>query len=187
MDALTETAKAIRIGDPLDELTELGPMASAAQRDRVLDYISIGTNSGARLTTGGGVPTHLERGWFVEPTIFANVSSSMRIAQEEIFGPVLCVIPYRDEDDAVRIANDSEFGLGGTVWTSDEDHGIEIARRVRTGSFGVNHYALDIGAPFGGVKSSGIGRELGPEGLVAYQVSKSIYLPTRNAEVADDA
>jgi aldehyde dehydrogenase (NAD+) len=183
VEAITEAAKAIRVGDPLDDLTEMGPMVSAAHRERVLSYIELGKSSGARLTTGGGVPKDLDRGWFVEPTIFADVDNSSRIAQEEIFGPVLCVIPYSDEADALRIANDSDFGLGGSVWTADEDRGVGIAHGVHTGSCGVNHYGLDPAAPFGGVKASGIGRELGPEGLQAYLTTKSIYLPPRTTPV----
>ena len=124
-----------------------------------------GRSEGATLTTGGGVPKDRDRGWFVEPTVFADVDNRSPMAREEIFGPVLSVIPYADEDEAVALANDSEYGLGGTVWTSDRDRGVGVARRVETGSFGVNRFDLDWGAPFGGVKSSGIGRELGPEGL----------------------
>jgi aldehyde dehydrogenase (NAD+) len=126
------------------------------------------------LVTGGGRPGG--RGWFVEPTVFADVTNDQTIAREEVFGPVLSVIAYDGEDDAVRIANDSDYGLGGTVWTSDREHGAEVARRVQTGTIGINQYQPDPAAPFGGVKGSGLGRELGPEGLVAYQQLQSIYL-----------
>ncbi|MGW2664076.1 aldehyde dehydrogenase [Nocardia tengchongensis] len=177
VDAVTSMAARLRIGDPLDPKTLIGPLVSARQRDRVEDYIAKGIAEGGRVTTGGKRPEHLSRGWYVEPTVFADLGNDATVAREEIFGPVLTVIRYRDEDDAVRLANDSTYGLGGTVWTSDPTRGLDIARRVRTGSFGVNGFTLDPGAPFGGVKASGLGRELGPEGLSAYQQLKSIYLP----------
>jgi aldehyde dehydrogenase (NAD+) len=125
---------------------------------------------------GGGRPAGLDRGWFVEPTIFADVDNNSTIAQEEIFGPVLAVIGYEDVDDAVRIANDSDFGLGGTVWTTDHERGEAVARRIQTGTIGINAYTPDPAAPFGGIKGSGLGRELGPEGLASYQALQSIYL-----------
>ncbi|MFV2177605.1 aldehyde dehydrogenase [Actinomadura sp. LOL_016] len=174
VEAVTETVRSLAVGDPLDPATQIGPLVSAAQRERVLGYVAEGRRSGARLTTGGGTPDR--PGWYVEPTVFADVSNADRIAREEIFGPVLAVLPYDGEDEAVAIANDSDYGLGGTVWTSDEGRGIDLARRIRTGSVGVNHYALDFAAPFGGVKASGLGRELGPEGLEPYHEIKSIYL-----------
>jgi aldehyde dehydrogenase (NAD+) len=176
VDAVTDTVRGLRIGDPLDRSTHIGPMVSAGQRARVLDYIDVGKAEGARLTTGGARPFGHDTGWFVEPSVFADVDNSYRIAREEIFGPVLCVIPYTDEDDAVAIANDSDYGLAGSIWTADEQHGIELAGRIHTGSIGVNHYGLDPAAPFGGVKASGIGRELGPEGMRPYISAKSIYL-----------
>jgi aldehyde dehydrogenase (NAD+) len=117
----------------------------------------------------------MDRGWFVEPTVFADVDNSSTIAQEEIFGPVLSVIAYGDVDDAIRIANDSDYGLGGSVWTTDDERGKDVARRVRTGTIGINKYLPDPAAPFGGVKASGIGRELGPGAISAYQQFKSIY------------
>ena len=131
----------------------------------------------ARLVAGGGRPKNAGNGWFVEPTVFADVDNNATISQEEIFGPVLSIIKYQDEDDAVRIANDSDFGLGGTVWSKDSLHAQDVARRVQTGSIGVNGYMLDINAPFGGVKASGMGRELGPESLNSYLAYKSVYLP----------
>ena len=131
--------------------------------------------SGARATIGGGRPQGQDRGWFVEPTVFVDVDNSSVIAREEVFGPVLCVIPYDGVEDAIAQANDSNYGLGGTVWTADEDRGVDIARRIRTGSVGINGYQGDLGAPFGGVKESGIGRALGPEGLQTYQVLKSVF------------
>ena len=178
-DEVVETvagiASAMPVGDALDPATMIGPMASARHRDRVEGYIRIAQEEGARLVTGGGRPDG--RGWFVEPTVFADVSNDQRIAREEVFGPVLSIIPYDGEEDAVRIANDSEYGLGGSVWTSDADHGTDVARRIQTGTIGINHYLPDPAAPFGGVKGSGLGRELGPEGLLAYQQLQSIYLP----------
>ena len=178
VDAVTATVAALPVGDPLDPATAIGPLVSAAQRDRVLGYVEAGRAAGHRITTGGGVPQGRDVGWFVAPTVFEGVENSSRIAQEEIFGPVLTITPYRDDDEAVRIANDSEYGLGGTVWTTDEERGLAIAARIESGTVGVNHYALDLAAPFGGVKASGLGRELGPEGLAPYRNTKSVYLST---------
>lgn len=175
VEAIAALADSLTVGDPLDKSTEIGPLVSSRQRDRVLDYIGIGESSGAKLVAGGSIPTGQSRGWFVSPTVFADVHNSDRIAQEEIFGPVLAVIPYGDDTEAIAIANDSEFGLAGTVWSTDNERATEIARAVHTGSIGVNDYMLDVQAPFGGVKASGMGRELGPEGLAAYQTLKSIY------------
>ena len=141
----------------------------------MLNYIALGKAEGAKLVAGGSVPADQPHGWFVEPTVFADVDNSARIAQEEIFGPVLAVIAYDTDREAIDIANDSEFGLGGPVWSTDAERATDVARAVHTGTIGVNDYALDIQAPFGGVKSSGMGRELGPEGLAAYQTIKSIY------------
>ncbi|MBC2639465.1 MULTISPECIES: aldehyde dehydrogenase [unclassified Rhodococcus (in: high G+C Gram-positive bacteria)] len=179
VEVVTETVRGLVVGDPLDKSTAIGPLVSAAQRERVLGYIEDGRSAGYRTTTGGGVPGSQPLGWFVEPTVFVDVDNSARIAQEEIFGPVLTITPYTDEDEAVAIANDSEYGLGGTVWTADEDRGLALAARIHSGTVGVNHYALDLDAPFGGVKSSGLGRELGPEGLQPYFATKSVYLGTR--------
>ncbi|MFD9664096.1 aldehyde dehydrogenase [Rhodococcus sp. NPDC059968] len=179
VDAVTEAVRALTVGDPLDKATDIGPLVSAAQRDRVLGYIEAGRAAGYRITTGGGVPAAQPQGWFVEPTVFTGVDNSARIAQEEIFGPVLTLTAYDGEDEAVAIANDSEYGLGGTVWTTDEQHGLDLAARIHSGTVGVNYYALDLDAPFGGVKSSGLGRELGPEGLAPYFTAKSVYFGTR--------
>ncbi len=177
----TGLAGALQIGDSLDPATQVGPLASARQRDRVEGYIAKGRAEGARVVAGGGRPESQDRGWFVEPTIFADVDNHHTIAREEIFGPVLAVIPYDGVEEAVAIANDSEFGLGGSVWTNDHERGEAVARRVQTGSIGINHYMLDPAGPFGGVKASGLGRELGPEGLMAYLQLQSIY------EAAPDA
>jgi len=175
VDALAGFAKSLKVGDALDPGTQVGPMASSAHRDRVESYIAIGKQE-AKLAAGGGRPQSTNHGWFVEPTIFADVDNSSRIAQEEIFGPVLAVIPYDGEDDAVRIANDSEFGLGGSVWSADSAHATDIARKVQSGTVGVNGYMVSLGAPFGGIKASGLGREFGPEAISAYQNTKSIYI-----------
>ncbi len=175
LEILGGLASALQVGDSLDPATQIGPMVSARQRDRVESYIAKGRSEGARVIAGGGRPPEQDRGWFVQPTVFADVDNSSTIAREEIFGPVLAVIPYDGVDDAVAIANDSEFGLGGSVWTNDSERGQDVAKRVQTGSIGINHYTLDPAAPFGGVKASGIGRELGPEGLDAYFELQSIY------------
>ncbi len=164
------------VGDALDPNTEVGPMVSRHQRDRVEGYIQQGRAEGARLVVGGGRPAGVPGGWFVQPTLFADVDRKSTIAQQEIFGPVLSVLPYDTIDQAVEIANDSEYGLGGSIWTHDRDAALDIARRVRTGTIGINGYMPDIGAPFGGVKSSGLGRELSPETLMHYMYYKSIYL-----------
>ncbi len=176
-EALVEAVRGVQVGDPSDPSTLCGPMVAARQRDRVEGYIRIGREEGARIACGGGRPAGLRKGWYVEPTVFVDVDNRMRIAQEEIFGPVLAVIPYKDVDDAVRIANDSDYGLSGTVWSGNVDTGLDIARRVRTGTYTVNGFAMEFGAPFGGFKASGLGRELGPEGLAAYLESKQINLP----------
>jgi aldehyde dehydrogenase (NAD+) len=175
VDTIAAFASSLTVGNALDPATQIGPMASQTHRDRVEGYVAKGNSDGARLVVGGGRPRDLDRGWFVEPTVFADVDNSATIAQEEIFGPVLSVIAYGDVDDAIRIANDSDYGLGGSVWTTDADRGKDVARRVRTGTIGINKYLPDPAAPFGGVKASGIGRELGPNAIGAYQVFKSIY------------
>jgi aldehyde dehydrogenase (NAD+) len=175
VDAVAALAEGLTVGDPLDKATDVGPLVSSRQRERVLNYIDIGKSEGAKVVAGGSVPADQPRGWFVAPTVFANVDNRARISQEEIFGPVLTVIPYEDDRDAVDIANDTQFGLGGSVWSTDVERATQIARSVRTGTIGVNDYQTDVAAPFGGVKASGIGRELGPEGLAAYQTLKSIY------------
>ena len=177
LDAISAMCSSLPVGDPMDENVAVGPLASGRHRDRVLSLIDRGRSEGGVVTTGGGTPSGVDRGFFVEPTVFAGVDNSATIAREEVFGPVLTVLSYDDVDDAIALANDSSYGLGGTVWTSDPDRGVDVARRVETGSFGVNYFNLDWGSPFGGVKASGIGRELGPEGLAAYQNLKSIFLP----------
>jgi betaine-aldehyde dehydrogenase len=176
-EKLAAAVAGMQPGLPDDAAAMIGPLISEKQRDRVEGYIKKGIEEGARVVTGGGRPEGLDNGWYVQPTVFADVDNSMTIAQEEIFGPVLAVIPYEDEDDAVRIANDSVYGLAGSVYTADNDRALKIARRIRTGTYAVNMYAFDPCAPFGGFKNSGIGRENGWEGIEAYTEAKSILLP----------
>ncbi|KIF76431.1 aldehyde dehydrogenase [Streptomyces sp. 150FB] len=167
------------VGDPADPATYIGPLSKAAQQERVHSYIDTGIAEGARLVLGGpGVPEVPggEKGYYVRPTLFADVDNGMRIAQEEIFGPVVVVIPFDDEADAIRIANDSEYGLSGGVWTADPEHGLAVARQLRTGTVHVNGAPRAATAPFGGFKSSGVGRENGPVGLAHYTEYQSISL-----------
>jgi acyl-CoA reductase-like NAD-dependent aldehyde dehydrogenase len=173
---VTGLATSLRMGDPMDPATQVGPLVSSRQRERVESYIAKGLSDGAKVTTGGGRPKELDRGWFVEPTVFANVDNQHTIAQEEIFGPVLSVIPYSSDNEAIAIANASDYGLGGTVWTADPERGEAVARKVSSGTIGINAYVNDPTAPFGGIKASGIGRELGPEGMHGYQLLKTVYL-----------
>jgi aldehyde dehydrogenase (NAD+) len=177
VDGVTEAYRSMRMGDPFTRGTDLGPLISAGQRARVEGYIESGRDQGARLTIGGGRPESLDKGWYVEPTVFADVDNSMKIAREEIFGPVVSIIPYATEDEAVALANDSTYGLSGTVWTADDDRGLRVARRIRSGTVGVNGLEGDLAAPFGGFKHSGIGREFGPEGLAAFCEYQSIGIP----------
>jgi aldehyde dehydrogenase (NAD+) len=166
------------VGDPNDPATEIGPLVAQRQQERVEKYIALGQEEGARVVVGGnGLPDGQDRGWYVQPTVFAGATNDMRIAREEIFGPVLTVIPYTDVKDAVRIANDSDYGLAGSVWTADTELGMDIARTVRAGTYGVNQYTMDFMAPFGGFKGSGIGREFGHEGLDHYTEIKAIIPP----------
>jgi aldehyde dehydrogenase (NAD+) len=179
VEAMAEAVRELKVGDPFDPATAIGPLVAERQRDRVESYIAKGVGEGARVVAGGGRPrgAGVDRGWFVEPTLFADVHNSMVIAQEEIFGPVVAVIPYADEADAVRIANDSDYGLSGSVWSADTGHALAVARRVRAGNYGVNTFGMEFNAPFGGFKQSGIGREFGPEGLRAYLETKTMHLP----------
>lgn len=180
--AITAAAKAIKVGDPHAADTQIGPLISERQRDRVEGYIAAGLAAGARITTGGGRPKNMQSGWYVEPTIFVDVHNGMKIAQEEIFGPVLALIPHDGDDDAIRIANDSIYGLGSAVFTEDQARGLKVARAVRAGTLGVNSYFPDFGAPGGGFKASGIGREFGAEGFEAYREIKTIYAVEQRAQ-----
>jgi acyl-CoA reductase-like NAD-dependent aldehyde dehydrogenase len=176
VEALGASFGAVRVGDPFEAETEMGPLAAERQRDRVEGYIAHGKQEGATLVTGGGRPKHLERGWYVEPTVFGNVQNSYKIAQEEIFGPVVSVIPAADEEDAVRIANDTIYGLNASVFTPDVDRARAVAARLRTGTVGHNAFRSDFGIAFGGFKQSGIGREGGREGLASYLETKTVIL-----------
>lgn len=177
-DAFAAAAGALVTGDPLDPATQVGPLVARRQRQRSLDYIALGQEEGAKVLAGGGRPAGLDRGWYVEPTLLGGVDNAMRIAREEIFGPVVCLLPYGDESEAAAIANDSEYGLSGSVWTADVEHGIDFARRVRTGTYNVNTFSLDMLGPFGGYKNSGLGREFGPEGYGEYFEHKMVHLPS---------
>ena len=179
VEAMAAKVRAMRVGDPADPATDIGPLVSRKQQERVLGYIDAGRRAGARLVTGGGVPSAAgtERGFFVEPTIFDRVDNSSVIAREEIFGPVLSVIRYRTADDAVRLANESDYGLAGGVWSRDHDRAMDVARRLRAGTVWVNEWhLLNERAPFGGYRQSGIGREFGVEGLREYMEAKHIHV-----------
>ncbi|MER6976315.1 aldehyde dehydrogenase [Streptomyces carpinensis] len=175
-DVLVAAAESFKLGDPFDPTTTMGPLVSHTQRQRVLRYIELGRAEGAVAATGGGVPEDLEVGYYVQPTVFVNAHNSMRIAREEIFGPVATVLTYESIDEAIEIANDSDFGLHGAVFTEDPALAAEIARSVRTGTFSINSFTHNTHAPFGGVKDSGIGRELGPEGMEAFHELKTVNL-----------
>jgi len=175
IEILAEAFRNVPYGDPTDPGNIQGPQISAKQRERVLGYIETGVKEGARLVVGGGRPAHLDKGWFVEPTLFADVDNSMTIAREEIFGPVLVVVPFDDDDDAVRIANDNQYGLAGMVTSASEERALAVASRIRAGSLSVNGgvgYGAD--APFGGYKASGVGRQNGIEGFLQYLETKTI-------------
>jgi aldehyde dehydrogenase (NAD+) len=170
-------AGATKVGDPFEEDTRLGPLVSETQRERVRGYIEKGVAEGAKLVAGGAeAPEGLDRGYFVQPTVFSNVSTDMTIAQEEIFGPVLAIMPYDDEEDAVRIANDTVYGLAGGVWSGDEERAKRVARRIRTGQIEINGGVFNPLAPFGGYKQSGHGRELGRFALEEFLQVKSLQL-----------
>ena len=177
LDTYVAGVESLKIGDPWREETQIGPVSMARQRDRVLDYISVGRDEGARVVTGGGPAAGFDRGYFVAPTVLDRVTNDMRVAREEIFGPVVSVISYANEDEAIAIANDSDFGLSGSVFAADVDRAEAIARRVRTGHICINSFNFDVGAPFGGFKKSGLGRESGPEGLAGFLETKSMFLP----------
>ncbi|HET6949703.1 MAG TPA: aldehyde dehydrogenase [Acidimicrobiales bacterium] len=179
VEAAAAAASAVTVGDPHDPATLVGPLVAARQRERVEGYIGLAVDAGARVAAGGGRPADLPKGWYVAPTVLADVDNAMRVAREEIFGPVLCLIPYADDDDdAVRIANDSPYGLSGGVWSAEPARALRVARRMRTGSIAINgSYPPFPLVPFGGFKESGLGRELGPEGLRSFLEPRSIGLP----------
>jgi acyl-CoA reductase-like NAD-dependent aldehyde dehydrogenase len=175
-DALAAAFSAVRVGDPFDEATHMGPLAMERQRDRVEHYIAKGIEEGANLVTGGGRPKHLKRGYYIEPTVFSGVDNKHVIAQEEIFGPVLSVIPADNDDHAVDIANDTIYGLNAAVFTPDATRAREVAARLRSGTVGHNGMRIDFDAAFGGFKQSGMGREGGREGLLPYLETKTVLL-----------
>jgi aldehyde dehydrogenase (NAD+) len=179
VEALADSFGQTKVGDPFDEEAQLGPLVSGRQRDRVLGYIAKGVEEGATLATGGGRPEGLDRGYFVQPTVFGNVDNASTIGRDEIFGPVLAVIPAADEQDAVRIANDSIYGLNASVFTNDVDRAREVARELRSGTVGHNAFRTDFGMAFGGFKQSGIGREGGKEGLMPFLETKTVILEGR--------
>ncbi len=179
LERLNEKTKKLKMGNPTDSTTDLGPLVSKKQQERVLGYIDAGKREGAKITEGGGTPSDptLAKGFFVEPTIFVDVQNKMKIAQEEIFGPVLSVIKYRTIDEAVEMANDSIYGLGGGVWSRDKEKAMNVARRLRAGTVWINEWHLiSEKAPFGGYKQSGIGREFGLEGLKEYTEAKHLHI-----------
>ena len=174
---LVERTKVLTVGDPMDFASCQGPLISARQRETVLGYIKKGVDEGAKVAIGGKRPEHLSKGYYVEPTIFVDVKNNMTIAQEEIFGPVLCVLRYKTIDDAIRMANDSIYGLGGAVWSRDKEKATVVAKQMRTGTVWINEYhLLSVAAPFGGYKQSGIGREFGLEGILEYTEVKHVHV-----------
>jgi aldehyde dehydrogenase (NAD+) len=182
VDALASAFSQVRVGDPFDSATQMGPLVSSRQRDRVEGYIAKGQQEGASLVTGGGRPKDLDRGYYIEPTVFANVDNSSTIAQEEIFGPVLSVIPATNEADILTTANDTIYGLNASVFTHDVDRARQVARSLRSGTVGHNAFRTDFGIAFGGFKQSGIGREGGTEGLLPFLETKTIILEGIPAE-----
>jgi aldehyde dehydrogenase (NAD+) len=179
VEAVAQTSAALRVGDPSEPTTDIGPLISRRQRERAERYIAIGVEQGASLVTGGGRPD-IERGFYLQPTVFSDVDNRMTIAREEIFGPVASIIAYDGEEQAIALANDSDYGLAGSVYTGDVERGESVASRVRTGSVAVNSPgALDVYGPFGGFKQSGFGREGGPESLASYTELQSIILPKK--------
>jgi acyl-CoA reductase-like NAD-dependent aldehyde dehydrogenase len=187
LESLADAMSRTKVGNPLDASVSMGPMAMRRQLEKVQSYIEIGVKEGARLATGGGRPKGLDSGCYIEPTVFGNATNNMRISQEEIFGPVTAVIAYDDEEQAIEIANDSNYGLSGGVYTHDTDRAYSVASRIRTGNFTQNGRELDLTNPFGGFKKSGYGREGGPQGIEPYIELKSVFLPKLPSHLAQDA
>ncbi len=179
VEALADAFSQVQVGDPFEASSQMGPLVAERQRDRVEGYIDKGKAEGATLVTGGGRPSHLEKGYYIEPTVFGNVDNASTIAQEEIFGPVLSVIPARDEDQAVDIANATIYGLNASVFTNDLDRARQVAAQLRSGTVGHNAFRTDFGVAFGGFKQSGIGREGGTEGLLPFLETKTVILEGR--------
>lgn len=173
---IVAAARSFKVGDPFDPATTMGPLVAERQRERVESYIAAGKAEGAQIATGGRRPSQLAEGWYVEPTVFAKADNSMRICREEIFGPVVAVIPYSDEAEAIAIANDSDYGLHGAVFTEDDDAALRVARSIRTGTFSINSFNYNVEAPFGGVKCSGVGRDTGREALESFVELKTVNL-----------
>jgi len=178
VERMAKFATTLAVGDPLDPATVVGPVISGVHCNRVQSYIDLGRQEGANLVTGGGRPAHIERGFYIEPTLFAEGRNDMRIAQEEIFGPVILAIPFDDEDEAIAIANDSEFGLHGYVWSGSVARALRVAKRMRTGNVSINGATVSSEAPFGGFKKSGVGRDAGSFGLAQYSELQSIAYPS---------
>lgn len=184
VESIAAAMAATKVGDPLDAATVMGPLAMARHHAKVCSYFDKGVSEGARIATGGGRPSDLNRGYYVEPTVFANATNDMAIAQEEIFGPVTAVIAYDSVEEAVAIANDSDYGLSGGVYTHDTDRAYAVARRIRTGHFTQNGRDFDLTNPFGGFKKSGLGREGGPEGIDPFTEIKTVFLPQAPSSLA---
>ncbi|WP_306216189.1 aldehyde dehydrogenase [Actinoplanes sp. RD1] len=178
LDAAAAAIAAVPVGDPHETTTVVGPLVAERQRDRVEGYLRLATEEGARIVAGGSRPAHLSKGWYVEPTVVGDATNQMRVVREEIFGPVVCLVPYDGDDEGVTIANDSPYGLAGSVFTADDARGLAVARRLRTGSVTVNRNFPPMPlTPFGGFRESGIGRELGVEGLQGYLETRTISVP----------
>jgi acyl-CoA reductase-like NAD-dependent aldehyde dehydrogenase len=178
VSAYAEIISKLKLGDPRETDTRIGPVLNAVQRERVRGYIEQGISEGAQLVLGGTGNGGFGKGYFVEPTVFAHVTPDMTIAQQEIFGPVVSILPYDDIDDAVRIANDTPYGLSGSVYSSDVERAYALACRIQAGHIGINGVELAANVPFGGYKLSGVGREGGREGLEAYLETKAVFMPT---------
>ncbi len=187
IEAVSTAMRHVKVGDPYDAATLMGPLIAKRQLDRVNGYVAQGQREGARLVTGGKRPTDLTQGFFIEPTLFADADNSMAICREEIFGPVSAVITYDSEAEAIRIANDSPYGLSGGIYTHDTDHAYAIARRIRSGNLTQNGRTIDFTLPYGGFKSSGLGREGGPEGVDAFTEVKTVFLPAAPGHISQKA